>query len=251
MGHAQNPHYKRGLPRGEAARLAAPLVNLRVEPKSEGFQCELLSVCLPHVQPQPPSGVVRVQTALYACIGLKAFDKDSCSGAFNQTSADGHQPYKTILLSFHNFEISSLDKNTGKQPCSESRILIFTGACGLIWSECCRNSESSRQAEKRAAAGHSGLPEMYHQVSMRALHSSRFDDFDFGRHNPTRFAGLENGIANCYANALLQVCPSCICLCGDAHSSPHSAACFQRRQCRVTGNVSPSGRQGYIAWLSV
>lgn len=65
--------------------------------------------------------------------------------------------------------------------------------------------DSSRQAEKRAAAGQSGLPAIYRPVSMRALHSSRFDDFDFARHNPTRFAGLENEIANCYANALLQV----------------------------------------------
>ncbi len=69
----------------------------------------------------------------------------------------------------------------------------------------CRSPERTRQAEKKAAAGQSGLPKMYHQLSMSALHSSRFDDFDFGRHNPTRFAGLENEIANCYANALLQV----------------------------------------------
>ena len=46
---------------------------------------------------------------------------------------------------------------------------------------------------------------MYHQVKMRALHSNRFEGFDFERFNPTRFAGLENDIANCYANALLQV----------------------------------------------
>lgn len=30
-------------------------------------------------------------------------------------------------------------------------------------------------------------------------------EFDFSRFNKTRFAGLENGIANCYANALVQV----------------------------------------------
>lgn len=81
----------------------------------------------------------------------------------------------------------------------------FAATCDDTQCEPCRNSESIRQAEKRAAAGHSGLPNMYHQVSIQALHSSRFDDFDFGRHNPTRFAGLENKIANCYANALLQV----------------------------------------------
>lgn len=81
-------------------------------------------------------------------------------------------------------------------------------ACQSAWTfSPCSVTEASRQAEKRAAAGQSGLPEMYRQVSMRALHSSRFDDFDFAAHNPTRFAGLENEIANCYANALLQVWP--------------------------------------------
>lgn len=35
VGHAQNPHFKRGIPRGEAARAAAPLRNLRVEATPE------------------------------------------------------------------------------------------------------------------------------------------------------------------------------------------------------------------------
>ena len=33
-------------------------------------------------------------------------------------------------------------------------------------------------------------------------------EFDFSKYNQTRFAGLENGIANCYANALIQVGPT-------------------------------------------
>ena len=71
--------------------------------------------------------------------------------------------------------------------------------------KCCTCSSRDSSRQERAAAGLTGLPEMYHQVKMRALHSSRFEGFDFERHNPTRFAGLENEIANCYANALLQV----------------------------------------------
>ncbi len=35
VGHAQNPYLKRGMPRGEAVRAAAPLLNHRVEAKPE------------------------------------------------------------------------------------------------------------------------------------------------------------------------------------------------------------------------
>ena len=43
------------------------------------------------------------------------------------------------------------------------------------------------------------------QVRMRQEQSARFDDFDFAAHNCTRYAGLENEIANCYVNPLVQV----------------------------------------------
>ncbi|BDA40432.1 probable PAN2-PAN3 deadenylation complex catalytic subunit pan2 [Coccomyxa sp. Obi] len=106
VGHAQNPHLKRGMPRGEAARAAAPLRNLRLEAKPE-------------------------------------------------------------------------------------RLELVDGRV--------------ERERKRAAAGQSGLPEGYRYITLRQVHSSRFDDFDYALHNPTRFAGLENEIANCYANSLLQV----------------------------------------------
>jgi hypothetical protein len=38
VGHAKNPFFKRGLPRGEAARLAVPLQSLRAEPKQEDLR---------------------------------------------------------------------------------------------------------------------------------------------------------------------------------------------------------------------
>ncbi|CAL8467279.1 g6816 [Coccomyxa elongata] len=106
VGHAQNPHFKRGIPRGQAARAAAPLRNLRLEAKPEKLEL-----------------------------------------------VDGR----------------------------------------------------AERERKRAAAGQSGLPEGYRYLTLRQVHSSRFDDFDYALHNPTRFAGLENEIANCYANSLLQV----------------------------------------------
>jgi hypothetical protein len=37
VGHAQNPFHKRGLPAGEAARLAAPLRNRRAQPRAESL----------------------------------------------------------------------------------------------------------------------------------------------------------------------------------------------------------------------
>ena len=38
VGYATNPHHKRGLPRGEAAALAAPLMNARLEPRAERLE---------------------------------------------------------------------------------------------------------------------------------------------------------------------------------------------------------------------
>jgi len=44
VGHAQNPHFKRGLPKGEAARAAVPLRNLRVEHKPEKLDLYALNL---------------------------------------------------------------------------------------------------------------------------------------------------------------------------------------------------------------
>ena len=37
----------------------------------------------------------------------------------------------------------------------------------------------------------------------------RFEEFDFSYYNRTPFTGLENDLANCYTNALLQVRDGC------------------------------------------
>ena len=39
---------------------------------------------------------------------------------------------------------------------------------------------------------------------VRAQSGVKYEPFDFSYYNRTPFAGLENGLANCYANALLQ-----------------------------------------------
>ena len=61
----------------------------------------------------------------------------------------------------------------------------------------------TRQMRRRRPAG--SPPAIYDpRVITSPDAQTRYADFDFAAHNPTRFAGLENGIANCYANALVQ-----------------------------------------------
>ncbi len=49
------------------------------------------------------------------------------------------------------------------------------------------------------------LPMRYHPVEIKVQSTVRFEEFDFSYYNRTCFAGLENGLPNCYCNALLQV----------------------------------------------
>ena len=204
----------------------------------------LLSICLLHAQPSSSEGLPNLSYAVgpTSVDTALAFVQGLCSSVFRRLLAFAATSLSSPI-SHCIFRVASSKHFAGEchrwQPCS--RIKPWSLLQHVIL-DCCRNSDSSRQAEKRAAAGLSRLPEMYHQVSMRALHSSRFDDFDFGRHNPTRFAGLENEIANCYANALLQVCRLYLCLCERDHNICGIAECLNRGRCTATGNVSPSRR---------
>jgi PAB-dependent poly(A)-specific ribonuclease subunit 2 len=49
------------------------------------------------------------------------------------------------------------------------------------------------------------LPGRYKRVEIKKKEAPGKFDFEFSAYNRTRFAGLENDIANCYANALVQV----------------------------------------------
>jgi hypothetical protein len=65
----------------------------------------------------------------------------------------------------------------------------------------------AERARRRADAGGIVLPGRYRRVAVRAAARGqlRFEEFDFSYYNRTPFAGLENDLANCYTNALLQV----------------------------------------------
>ena len=61
---------------------------------------------------------------------------------------------------------------------------------------------------KRAPRGSVWLPSRYQvqHVHVRRQAGLRWaDEFDFSCYNRTRFAGLENSVANCYVNSLVQV----------------------------------------------
>ena len=69
-----------------------------------------------------------------------------------------------------------------------------------------RGEARSARAKQRAAAGSAVLPGHYRPLLIKQETGARgVWDFDFLSHNRTRFAGLENGIANCYTNPLWQV----------------------------------------------
>ncbi|KAL4432378.1 hypothetical protein ABPG77_001677 [Micractinium sp. CCAP 211/92] len=75
-----------------------------------------------------------------------------------------------------------------------------------------RELEEARaeRARRRAAAGGVMLPGRYKRVRIKQQQGVRFEEFDFSYYNRTPFTGLENDLANCYTNALLQVlffCP--------------------------------------------
>ena len=76
----------------------------------------------------------------------------------------------------------------------------------------------------RVPQGGMWLPSRYklQHVHVRRQAGLRWaDEFDFSCYNRTRFAGLENGVANCYVNSLVQVTPCVL----PPPTNPFSVAC--------------------------
>lgn len=68
---------------------------------------------------------------------------------------------------------------------------------------------AAERARKRAASGRPVLPVRYRKMRVARPAGHHFEDFDYAVFNHTRFASLENDIANCYANSLIQVRQCC------------------------------------------
>ena len=70
-----------------------------------------------------------------------------------------------------------------------------------------RLASNGAAAPRRVAAEPAGaLPAHYRRLLVgQQTGANGVWDYDFSAHNPTPFAGLENGIANCYTNPLWQV----------------------------------------------
>eukprot|EP00976_Prorocentrum_cordatum_P118258 1196435-Prorocentrum_minimum.AAC.7 len=65
------------------------------------------------------------------------------------------------------------------------------------------STEAEFAREKQKAE--SMLPKGYHRVIVKQPANRRvFEEFEFSLYNKTNFAGLENGMRNCYVNSLLQ-----------------------------------------------
>ncbi len=70
-----------------------------------------------------------------------------------------------------------------------------------------RSAAKAKAARRkvRAAAGGVLLPAAYQHNRIKQQAGTRFEAFDFSAHNKTRYAGLENDMANSYANPLWQI----------------------------------------------
>ena len=71
-----------------------------------------------------------------------------------------------------------------------------------------KSADGDRRQTKKVSKDGTVLPDQYHYLEIKKPKASfrrRFEQFDFAAYNMTRFAGLENNIANCYCNGLLQV----------------------------------------------
>ncbi|KAL4859552.1 PAN2-PAN3 deadenylation complex catalytic subunit pan2 [Chlorella vulgaris] len=85
----------------------------------------------------------------------------------------------------------------------------------------------AERVRRRAEAGGVMLPGRYKRVAIKQQQGVRFEEFDFSYYNRTPFTGLENDLANCYTNALLQarlLLAACLLFCLAAHMLPAHAA---------------------------
>lgn len=65
------------------------------------------------------------------------------------------------------------------------------------------------RALRRELLGEVILPKAFGRVSIKQQKGTRFEEFDFKAYNASPFSGLENGLANCYMNPLIQVLYFC------------------------------------------
>ena len=122
------------------------------------------------------------------------------------------------------------------------RFAVMSYTC--LWALCRRLSEAERGGSPRQKGprGATWLPSRYRlqRVHVQRQAGLRWaDEFDFSFYNRTRFAGLENGVANCYVNSLVQASVPCTAYTAYA---PHTGL-------GVTGAYGQNRRQRVLACL--
>jgi hypothetical protein len=109
-------------------------------------------------------------------------------------------PVSVPWWSFHPCCPTHLANSHPTHPC-----LCLSPVHHLHPSPTAAEAAKAERARRRAAAGGIMLPGRYKRVQIKQQQGLRFEEFDFSYYNRTPFTGLENDLANCYTNALLQV----------------------------------------------